>query len=145
MYYCYSLDISACNILLFVPKYLLKKKKSYHPSTSFSSAPSSSPAGVVVQTFNATAFNVSWRPPPRSERNGLVIAYEVNYGSRRRRRKSIRNSIVNTTAEFVLLLDLAPCTQYTVTVRAYTGAGPGPYSGPVTKFSSGWLCCLTGS
>ena len=84
---------------------------------------------------------MSWRPPPRSQRNGLIIAYEVNYGSRRRRR-ALEESVVKTTAEFVLLLDLAPFTEYSVTVRAYTGAGPGPYSGAVT-FSSGWLCYLT--
>ena len=107
-------------------------------STSFSSAPSSAPASVAVQDFNATAFNVSWRPLSRNQSNGIIIAYEVQYGSKRHRRALVEDSLVNTTAEFVLLLNLAPCTEYSVTVRAYTGAGPGPYSGAVTKFSSGW-------
>ena len=102
-----------------------------------SSAPSSAPASVVVHDFNATAFNVSWRPLPRGQRNGLVIAYEVQYGPNNQSQIFVKDSVVNTTAEFVLLLDLAPCTEYSVTVRAYTEAGPGPYSGAVTKFSSG--------
>ena len=85
---------------------------------------------------------MSWRPLPRDQRNGLVIAYEVQYGPKEQSRIFVKDSVVNTTVEFVLLLDLAPCTEYSVTVRAYTGAGHGPYSGPVTKSSSGWLCPL---
>ena len=87
---------------------------------------------------------MSWRPLPRGQRNGLVIAYEVQYGPKEQSRIFVKDS-VNTTVEFVLLLDLAPCTEYSVTVRAYTGAGPGPYSGPVTKVSSGWLGYLIGA
>ena len=86
---------------------------------------------------------MSWRPLPRGQRNGLVIAYEVQYGPKEQSRIFVKDS-VNTTVEFVLL-DLAPCTEYSVTVRAYTEAGPGPYSGPVTKLSSGWLGYLIGA
>ena len=55
---------------------------------------------------------------------------------KRRKRSPISSRTLNTTATFVVLYDLPLCYQYHVSVRAYTKAGPGPYSEPMVLQTS---------
>ena len=97
--------------------------------------PSVGPDNVLFSELNQTTFNISWAPLTREKSYGKVILYEVkekllSRGKRRKRSpKSSRK--LNTTATFAVLLDLLLCSQYHVSVRAYTKAGPGPYSQPL--------------
>ena len=82
--------------------------------------------------MNKTAFNISWTPLPREKSYGKVTEYEVkaNFMSKgKSHKRSVDNSrTMNTTATFAVLSDFGLCSKYSVSVRAYTKAGHGPYS-----------------
>ena len=73
-------------------------------------------------------------PLTREKSNGKVILYDVKQvllSTEKRQKRSPSNSAtIITTATFVLLYDLPLCSRYNVFVRAYTKAGPGPYTQP---------------
>ena len=102
--------------------------------------PSIGPANVSVSEVNKTTFNISWVPLTRERSYGKVILYDVKeelFSSGNRRNISPSNSkTLNTTATFVVLYDLWLCSRYNVFVRAYTKAGPGPYSQPLVLQTS---------
>lgn len=102
------------------------------------SEPSVAPNDVSFSALNQTTFTISWSPLARKESYGKVISYEVKaslVSSGSRLKRSPANSkTVNTTRAFVILYDIQPC--YNVSVRAYTKAGPGPYSQPLLLDSS---------
>ena len=101
---------------------------------SFFLGPSVGPANVSFVSYNKTTFNISWAPLTREKSYGRVILYDVKQellSRRKRRKRSPSNSrTFNTTATFVVLYDLSLCSRYNVSVRAYTSAGPGPYTQP---------------
>ena len=84
--------------------------------------------------LNRTTFNISWSPLTREKSYGKVIAYEVKAellsAGRRRKRSPANNKAVNTTAAFVIMHGIHRC--YNVSVRAYTKAGSGPFSQPLS-------------
>ena len=94
--------------------------------------PSVGPDNVLPSELNKTTFNISWAPLTREQSYGKVILYDVKEELvsrvKRRKRSSISSRTLNTTTTFVVLSDLSLCSQYNVSVRAYTKAGPGPYS-----------------
>ena len=101
--------------------------------------PSVGPDSVSLAELNGTTYNISWAPLIREKSYGKVISYSVKEelllrGTRQKR--SISTRAVNTTTTFVVLYDLARCSQYHVSVRAYTNAGPGPYSQPMVLETS---------
>ena len=99
-----------------------------------SKEPGVGPDNVLFSELNKTTFNMSWAPLTREKSYGKVILYDVKEEllsrGKRRKRSPIRSRTLNTTATFVFLFDLLLCSQYNVSVRAYTRAGPGPYSEP---------------
>ncbi len=99
-----------------------------------SSEPSVGPANVSFSKVNETTYNISWAALTREKSNGKVILYDVKeelLSRGKRRKRSSTSRTVNTTTTFVVLYDLALCSRYNVSVRAYTKVGPGPYSLPV--------------
>jgi len=94
-------------------------------------APSISPDDVDFTKVNETTYNMTWAPLPRDKSYGKVILYEVNlkmtFMGPRSRRSIASDTGVNSTDTFVVLYSLEICTRYQISVRAYTGAGPGPY------------------
>ena len=102
--------------------------------------PSVGPDNVLISELNKTTFNISWAPLTREKSHGKVILYEVMEelvsGGKRQKRSSISSRILNTTNTFVVLYDLPRCSQYHVSVRAYTKAGPGPYTQPLVLQTS---------
>ena len=68
--------------------------------------------------------NISWNPP--SERNGIILIYELDFfvGG------TILNS--NTSDTQYTLRDVPPGSLVSVTVKAYTVIGPGDDSNIVT-------------
>ena len=73
-------------------------------------------------------------PLTREESYGKVILYDVKQEflsrEKRQKRSPSNSKTLNTTATFVVLYDLPLCSRYNVFVRAYTKAGPGPYTQP---------------
>ena len=98
-------------------------------------APSVCPDGVSLAELNGTTYNISWAPLIREKSYGKVILYDVKEEllsrGTRQKRSPISSRTLNTRATFVVLYDLPRCSQYHVSVRAYTDAGPGPYSQPM--------------
>ena len=93
--------------------------------------PSVGPDNVIFSELNKTTFNISWAPLTRERSYGKVIMYDVKeelVSTEKRRKRSISSRTLNTTTTFVVLYDLPHCSLYHVSVRAYTKAGPGPYS-----------------
>ena len=98
-----------------------------------SKEPSVGPDSISFSELNKTTYNISWAPLTREKSHGKVILYEVKQeplsSGRRRKRSLISSRTLNTTETFAVVFDLF-CFQYHVSVRAYTIAGPGPYSQP---------------
>ena len=95
--------------------------------------PSRGPEGLSSVELNSTTNNITWVGLPKEVANGFITTYQVKVVSK-------ENCIVdqsavyltsNTTATSVLLTRLSQCGNYEVSVRAYTVAGPGPYSKPI--------------
>ena len=105
-----------------------------------SKEPSVGPDNVSLAELNKTTFSISWAPLTREESYGKVILYDVKEelvsGGKRQKRSAISSRTLNTTTTFVVLYDLFLCSQYQVSVRAYTKAGPGPYSQPMVLQTS---------
>ncbi|XP_068677363.1 uncharacterized protein [Montipora foliosa] len=96
--------------------------------TTTTAQPSISPRNITSQKMTETSFNISWNALSRIVSNGDVIAYEVMH-TRKSKSGMISAPVYQntTTTTSVTLLDLTSCSQYSVYVRAYTSAGPGPF------------------
>ncbi|PFX14896.1 Tyrosine-protein phosphatase Lar, partial [Stylophora pistillata] len=95
--------------------------------------PSVAPKDVFSSTLNQTTFNISWSPLTREESYSKVTSYEIkaflkSSGDRQKRSPDISKT-VDTLRASAILYDIPPC--YSVSVRAYTVAGPGPFSQPL--------------
>ena len=94
-------------------------------------APSFGPDTVFTTELNETTFNISWAPLPTEKSNGIVVRYEANaelVPTRGRSRRAVASSKgVSTTETFAVFYDFLTCSQYSISVRAFTVVGPGPY------------------
>ena len=87
-------------------------------NTSFSTEqgpPGAPPSNVTVQMVGSRMATVSWAPPPRESRNGIITGYRVALsvsGSEER--------VMNLSTTQLVLRDLTPYTNYTVRVAAAT-------------------------
>ena len=94
-------------------------------------APSFGPDTVFTTELNETTFNISWAPLPTEKSNGIVVLYEANaelVPTRGRSRRAVAGSKgVSTTETFAVFYDFLTCSQYSISVRAFTVVGPGPY------------------
>lgn len=94
--------------------------------------PSSSPEITQVYPLSASNINVTWNEIPESDYNGIIINYEVKY-------RSVSKDVggmsltMNTTGRSINLSGLKAFTEYNISVRGYTSAGPGPFSEELTR------------
>ena len=93
------------------------------------------PQSVNVSSINATTYMVTWEQIPEDSRNGIVLKYGVRWILMRKTQREKRTvakrqrEFNGTTAGFNYTIHgLQLCAQYGISVRAYTSAGPGPYS-----------------
>ena len=109
----------------------------FHSLLTFSFlGPTTAPTKVSAITLTPTSVNVSWEQIPNISRNGILIAYEVRYTwplGNGQTGVSYRNTS-GATNNLVLNM-LQECVQYSISVRAYTSQGPGPFSGAVVDSS----------
>ena len=103
-------------------------------------APSFGPDNVVTTELNETTFNISWALLPTEKSNGIVILYEAKAElvlTRPNSRRAVASSKgLNTTKTFAVLMDFHTCSQYRISVRAFTVVGPGPYGPPTQLHTS---------
>jgi hypothetical protein len=97
-------------------------------ATTDQDVPSAAPETIDAVSTSQTSIQVAWDEVPEIDRNGIINGYEIEYWQSRN--DSNRMSVTvgpNTFLHNLVTLD--EFKTYVVRVRAYTEAGPGPYSG----------------
>ena len=110
-------------------------------SYSFLTAPLEGPKGVSFQEVNQTTYNISWDPLAREKRNGIIIGHEIKRekaSTDARSKSSIGDTTYSNSANcFALVTGFQPGCNYSISVRAFTSAGGGPFGEKKTlKISS---------
>ena len=101
-----------------------------HVSHFLSIDPSSPPSNVMATATSPTSIMVTWDVVPPIDQNGVITMYEVLYEPLETFNRAIMSNTttVDGTATAVNLTGLEEYVNYTISVRAYTSAGEGPYS-----------------
>ncbi|XP_016425970.1 protein tyrosine phosphatase receptor type Db isoform X4 [Sinocyclocheilus rhinocerous] len=103
--------------------------------------PSAPPRSVDVVVLNATSARVSWKPPVAERQHGKIHGYQVTYARRTAGERTVSPKIrelllrdpqpQNDSKQYDLILtDLWPNTEYSVTVAAFNSKGDGARSKP---------------
>ena len=88
----------------------------------FLAEPKEAPQNVSAVSETFDSINVTWRKVPEEKRDGIIILYEVNITD-----GSFSKS--NKTRDLTIEIQgLEMFKMYSVTVRAFTTIGPGPFS-----------------
>ena len=74
------------------------------------------------------SINVNWDMVPPRDKNGVITIYQVLYQPLETFGGAIGPLTVNVTELTADMTDLEEYVHYTISVRAYTSAGEGPYS-----------------
>ena len=98
-----------------------------YTSNVFATAPSATPENVVARAISSTQILVTWEEVPLDHQNGVITTYEVLIVPQLTFDGSLMESTTNVTNTSLLLDDLHPFLNYTISVRAYTSVGAGPY------------------
>ena len=99
----------------------------------FATEPDNSPQNVTATAISSTEILVSWEEVPAINQNGEITIQFVpleTFGG------LITNDTVYTSNGSVFtmaLTGLEEYVEYNISVRAYTSAGPGPYSVDVVE------------
>ena len=94
--------------------------------------PAAPPDNVRVMAVSSTSIYVTWDIVPPIDQNGIITMYEVMYQPLETFNGRISTNTINLTDMSLLLTDLQEFVNYTISVRAYTSVGAGPYSDEVT-------------
>ena len=92
------------------------------------SVPASPPNDVTATAASPTSIMVTWDVVSPLDHNGLITIYEVLYEPMETFSGAIGPLTVNVTERSSLLTGLQDYVEYTISVRAYTSEGEGPYS-----------------
>ena len=76
---------------------------------------------------------MSWSAVPSLDQNGMITLYEVRSEPLVTFDGALATSMSNTTSMSLVLYDLQEYVTYSISVRAYTSAGPGMYSQPIIE------------
>ena len=98
--------------------------------------PDAPPQNSTAAELSSTEIRLCWNQVPAINQNGEITMYEVQYDPLETFKGQISTKTVNITITSLLcavLTGLEEYVQYNISVRAYTSAGPGPYSDPVTE------------
>lgn len=94
--------------------------------------PSAPPDNIQIGMYNLTAGWVRWAAPPAQHHNGNLYGYKIEV-SAGNTMKVLANMTLNATTTSVLLNNLTTTAVYSVRLNAFTKAGDGPYSKPVSR------------
>eukprot|EP00095_Tigriopus_kingsejongensis_P009444 maker-scaffold108_size357748-snap-gene-2.20 protein:Tk09444 transcript:maker-scaffold108_size357748-snap-gene-2.20-mRNA-1 annotation:"conserved hypothetical protein" len=92
--------------------------------------PSAPPTTVMAEILNMTSAQITLSPPPPQHRNGILQGYQVHVKGNGSTFHS--NVTLNATTMHFILSNLSLNEQYTIRASAFTQAGLGPFSRPVT-------------
>ncbi|XP_067620712.1 tyrosine-protein phosphatase Lar isoform X4 [Eurosta solidaginis] len=88
-------------------------------------APGGPPANITVRFQTPDVVCITWDPPTREHRNGIITRYDVQF------HKKIDHGLGserNMTLRKAVFTNLEENTEYIFRVRAYTKQGAGPFS-----------------
>ncbi|XP_053999257.1 cell adhesion molecule Dscam2-like isoform X2 [Hylaeus anthracinus] len=96
--------------------------------------PSAPPQNVACAALTGQNIQVTWKPPPTDKVHGVVQGYKLLYeaASAVLEEQAGRETKIISHALSTVLHGLSPYTNYTVQVLAYTRAGDGVTSSPVS-------------
>ena len=97
----------------------------------FNTAPDDPPPNVLATALSSTEIKVSWEELPAICQNGEITVYEIQFVPLQTFGGLITSDTINTSNGSVLMIILSGLeeyVEYNISVRAYTSAGPGPYS-----------------
>ncbi|XP_044047489.1 protein sidekick-1-like isoform X3 [Siniperca chuatsi] len=97
--------------------------------------PSAPPKNIVASGRTNQSIMVQWQPPPEPQLNGALRGYVLRYRLAGLPGDYQEKNISSPETNYCLLKDLIIWTQYQIQVAAYTGAGLGVYSSPVTEYT----------
>ena len=82
---------------------------------------------------SSTTIAVMWEEVPPIDQNGYIIMYEVMYTPLEIFGRTVEGNILNVSGSnmSVVLTELEKYYNYSISVRAFTKIGAGPYSDPV--------------
>ena len=86
----------------------------------------------MTTAVSPTSIMVTWDMVPPIDLNGVITMYEVLYIPKETFGGALGPHTMNVSTTSALLDDLQEFVNYTISVRAYTSAGEGPYSDGVT-------------
>ncbi|CAB3241311.1 unnamed protein product [Arctia plantaginis] len=98
-------------------------------ATTLEGAPEASPERVRCESLSAQSIRVWWEPPPVALRGGILLGYEVLYETADALESQVETRRSGATETILQALQRA--ANYSIAVRARTGAGIGPASEPV--------------
>ena len=77
---------------------------------------------------------MNWTEVPKIDQNGIITQYEVMYEPLMN--FSVLTTLtVDTTSLSITLMGLEEYVEYSISVRAYTSVGPGPYSVGIVRMT----------
>uniref|UniRef100_A0A674PFT0 Sidekick cell adhesion molecule 1 n=1 Tax=Takifugu rubripes TaxID=31033 RepID=A0A674PFT0_TAKRU len=97
--------------------------------------PSAPPKNIVASGRTNQSIMVQWQPPPEPQLNGVLRGYVLRYRLAGLPGDYQEKNISSPETNYCLLKDLIIWTQYQIQVAAFTGAGLGSYSSPVTEYT----------
>ena len=110
---------------------------------SLLTVPSEGPKGISFHQVNQTTYKISWDPLAREKRNGIIIGHEIKHekaSTEARSKPSIGdNTYSNLTNSLALVTGFQPGCNYSISVRAFTSAGGGPFGEKETLIISSKL------
>ena len=109
----------------------------------FHAVPTSPPGNISITVIGSTNILVKWTDIPEIEQNGIISQYEVSYEPLRTFGVlSTKSSLIDPSNLSHTIVGLEEYVEYSITVRAYTSVGPGPYSVGIVRrtFEDGKYC-----
>ncbi|XP_030646363.1 LOW QUALITY PROTEIN: protein sidekick-1 [Chanos chanos] len=97
--------------------------------------PSAPPKNIVASGRTNQSIMVQWQPPPEPQLNGVLRGYVLRYRLAGLPGEYQQKNITSPEINYCLITELIIWTQYEIQVAAYTGAGLGVFSLPVTEYT----------
>ena len=98
---------------------------------SLLTVPSEGPKGISFDEVNQTTYKIFWAPLAREKWNGIIIGHEIKHkkaSTEARSKPSIGDTTyINSTNSFALLTGFRRGCNYSISVRAFTSVGGGPF------------------
>ena len=86
--------------------------------------------------ISPTKIMVTWDIVSEIDQNGVITMYEVLYVPLETFDGAIEENTTNVTGRIATLTDLQEYVNYTISVRAYTSVGAGPYGDGVIEMTN---------